>query len=498
VFAISTDQCAPFRPSFSTIDPTASYTWNGTSKDTYVNSANPTTSYGTGDHLKLGFDGTNTDRALIRFPVESQLAGGVLCPTTCDVDSATLSLWEDVANACDADLKPFSVYRNTAAFSDTTTWNTKPSYNATSRAQLQANAGNVNHTASPGGCSSGSSYSKSTNWVPNANGTGSYVTSDLTNLVEDWTTGAAENHGITVRADDEAAKNQWKTFISTEGATGNPSNAPKLDVTYSYPEAPSSLSVDQSDLPAVMHATFSDPDSDSGHVSFTVTDPDGDVIVDGAAGSTVASGSDSTLTLDTSLYDFQTGDLYTWTAVSSDGVAESTATSQQSFAYTAHIGGTPTPHGVAQVLHHDCSDWASHSVTDNHSHTFTYQYRVCVEDDLMDSGNYQLAGRAKIRGTSGTSYVTSVTQWARLKGCSSGQTDSSCTNATNGTSNVFTGGGVDNRMRVTTDTIANYNLGDHDSCTTNGRWKVVFNDGKTVNPDIDWTEGSGGIDNIIC
>lgn len=320
-----------------TIDPVTSYTWDGAGKDTFVNSASPSSSYGTNTQLKLGFDGTNTDRTLIRFPVESQLGwDGSACPGICEIDSASLSFYENVANSCDADLKTFSIYQNTEGFSDNTTWSSKPSYDAgTVWAQLGANAGNTAHTSSPGGCSSGSSYTKAAARIPNASGTGSYVSNNMAPLVQDWATGEAENFGFTIKADDESAKNQWKTFSSTDAASSSPSVWPQLTVDYSYPNVPTSVSVNQSGTDAVLHATYSSPAGASGAVLYTITDSQGNIMAQDLSGADVASGGDSYVSINGSGLGLVQGTTYTLTAVAEDvnRVATSSSTSSQNFTY---------------------------------------------------------------------------------------------------------------------------------------------------------------------
>jgi RHS repeat-associated protein len=219
-----------------TVDPTTTLSSTG---DTFVDSANPTTSFAGSTELKAGTynDGGSKNRAFTRFDTSSMNGTHIL--------SAQLQLVEKWSWSCTPSL--LTVHALQGAFDTPTTWNTQPSEGGTVWASINAAHG---HDA---GCPA------------------DWVLMDVTDLVVNWARGSFPNYGIALRA-SETDNNGWKKFNSNQSSgTHN-----RLVVTYnSLPATPgSSMSPGGGAfLPTTtptLKANFKDNDGGTGRINFEV------------------------------------------------------------------------------------------------------------------------------------------------------------------------------------------------------------------------------------
>ncbi|MFN8157472.1 MAG: DNRLRE domain-containing protein [Candidatus Nanopelagicales bacterium] len=204
-----------------TVDPT--YTF-GTSvlTDTYVEHGYDTTSFGTDPDLKVGtYDaGTHIGRSYLKF----DLAGAPsFMDTTYDrtvVDTANLKVWEYWAANCTA--TAMYIRYLTSSFSNSSTWNTKPSQSSAVYTVTDAHRDD-----STGSCAQ--------SWLDTTSGT------TVKSIVQGWVNGTYANYGLALTA-SETSSSGWKRFYSKDASTS--AYRPSLVVSYHHiPTTPSVLSL---------------------------------------------------------------------------------------------------------------------------------------------------------------------------------------------------------------------------------------------------------------
>ena len=203
----------------------------GGGKDTFVWSATPTTAWGTAAGLYVGTS-SGTMRSLLFFNL------GVTPASNIYVTSAAVVLSQQSAGTCAA--TPMYLNSVTGAWSDTTTWNTKPTVAADTVTAPAFNKG-------PAACS------------PPGYGTPIYLTA----MVERWLSGApaTDNYGMQLSSAAETNAAYNKDF-----ASGNTAAAPYLVFTYGHrptiaaPTAPADGARVDTATPSLTVAAASDPD----------------------------------------------------------------------------------------------------------------------------------------------------------------------------------------------------------------------------------------------
>jgi hypothetical protein len=285
--------------------------------DTYVDQANPASSYGTDTFLKSGTpDGTNKTRSLVKF--DTSLINGSL------ILGANANLYETTSYSCQN--TEVDILKVTSSFDGSTKWNTQPTYGAKYASRTVAK---------------GYSASCPNDWVSFYDGGANGKT--MTDLVQEWAISPATNYGLAVEAANETDVQGWKKFKSTDSGT----NVPYLHVTYNpAPDTPSNLSVSTTDpTTPILSGTYSDSDGENGRLFFTVLDGQGTAIYDHVPGVPVASGGSSTLAIP-GAGTLADGVTYTWSATAGDASGESSSVQGPSFTY--HASMTP-PDGVGPV-----------------------------------------------------------------------------------------------------------------------------------------------------
>src|SRR5262245_17072592 len=191
-----------------TIDPTISSV--ARIRDTYVNSANPDTSYSSDLLLRAGgLHNGQKNRALLLFETDPAL-------TETDIVDAELALRNVDAGSCTPTL--LTVYPIAQPWSIAANWNNQPAIDTTTPYETSKSFAHGNETL---GC---------------ANATDSI---DVTAMVEAWVAGAIPNHGFELRTWTENSEDRYKAFCS---ANDDPAgsivdcrlaeNNPTLSVTY--------------------------------------------------------------------------------------------------------------------------------------------------------------------------------------------------------------------------------------------------------------------------
>lgn len=172
-----------------TIQPDAS-----TGIDTFVHSENPTANYGTDVGLFAGvYQGSALFETFIKFNISS-------IPVNADVINASVIL--HVIGVDDSNPYGFTAHEVTADWSESITWNTKPSYNASALCTVSI--------ANP----------------PSAQN----VIFDVTTAAKKWVNGTSPNYGVCIRSN---FVNSRKTFASSDHATS--SLRPSFSLTYNMP-----------------------------------------------------------------------------------------------------------------------------------------------------------------------------------------------------------------------------------------------------------------------
>jgi|GEM_PF-1812764 len=172
-----------------TIQPDAS-----TGIDTFVHSENPTANYGTDVGLFAGvYQGSALFETFIKFNISS-------IPVNADVINASVIL--HVIGVDDSNPYGFTAHEVTADWTESITWNTKPSYNASALCTVSI--------ANP----------------PSAQN----VIFDVTTAAKKWVNGTSPNYGVCIRSN---FVNSRKTFASSDHATS--SLRPSFSLTYNMP-----------------------------------------------------------------------------------------------------------------------------------------------------------------------------------------------------------------------------------------------------------------------
>ncbi len=166
-------------------------------QDTYVSSAYPSTSYGSSTELKVGYYNSSTghNRSFVKFDLSS-LAGAY-------IKQATFSAYM-FHQYYISDPTVTYLAKLTSSWSESTTWNSRPSY----------------------------SYLAS----QSVSGRGVWVNWELTGLVRNWISGSEPNYGVMMYQKEDGSENttHWKKFYSSEYS--DTSYRPKLVVYYDYPD----------------------------------------------------------------------------------------------------------------------------------------------------------------------------------------------------------------------------------------------------------------------
>lgn len=182
--------------------------------DTWVDQGNPTTNQNTNGALYAQlFSAGRIIRSLLKFDLSSLPSGAI-------VTSATLTLTKSDASGTRKAAKVYRILAANSAWSITTaTWNTKDGSNA---------------WAGSNGCgTSGTDYS-STSMGSYADASGTLSSPvDITLTVSEVQAMIAANHGVLIRADDEASATTLNTWLSANDATSG--NRPKLTIDYILP-----------------------------------------------------------------------------------------------------------------------------------------------------------------------------------------------------------------------------------------------------------------------
>ena len=212
------------------IDPTTSSIYQ--SLDTPVYSGYPTSSYSSnamncfGRASEYGYG-----RVLTKFTVPSAINNYAT------ISSAYLWVRELTGRTTTTHVRP---YMNTTAFSNSTTWNTKPSYDT----NVSMPSKNINSNSQDGG--------PSEYWYK----------FDIKNAVKEWTTGTT-NNGLTFISDVESSGDYyWRAFASAEHGTS--SYHPYAVITYT----------NDTTAPVITSVTGNPTDWTSGSVTLTVNATD--------------------------------------------------------------------------------------------------------------------------------------------------------------------------------------------------------------------------------
>jgi len=191
------------------------YGRDAVSDDALVNSANPTTNYGSFQQLYISYNGANCPlgaggqcKTLIRPNIAAIPAGATV------VDAEMFLYLEEYRGGSQNNASQFYVLNNiTGSWAEgTVTWNNQPSLQSWS-------------CTGPAGviviCDSGtiSQYQL-----------GQYISIQITGQVKNWFSGATTNNGIEIAMGGEAS------FISREATLGGV-NAPKMLIVYQMPAA---------------------------------------------------------------------------------------------------------------------------------------------------------------------------------------------------------------------------------------------------------------------
>lgn len=165
------------------------------SQDTYVNSNDPSASYGGDAALSVA---GNVTRTFVQFDPIS-------IPSTAVIISANLSLFY-YDNESTATSGPVGVYRVTDSWTEgTINWST----------------------------SLGISSLISTITVPAAAGAGAFLTWNISSLAQVWVHTPSANYGLMLRDTNEASLEGYKLFYSRDGA-----HCPTINISYYDPAAP--------------------------------------------------------------------------------------------------------------------------------------------------------------------------------------------------------------------------------------------------------------------
>jgi RHS repeat-associated protein len=339
--------------------------------DTYVDSSNPTTTYGGAVLLKAGKQSSSSGpmRSFLQFDATS--FGGA------NVSAASLNLYESYAGSCTA--SALQVWDISATWNQSVNWNTQP---AKSAMWASGNTSAGGGTGCPAGYVSLSS-----------GGTGSNT---LQSLVQSWARETLPNNGLEVVAGSETATASAKRFSSNEAG----SNAPYLAVTYNYPPGVSGgrLPNNAAFIPTTrptLQGTFFDLDAGTvGQIQYEL-DTNAGAVIDTQLGSTVMSGSTSSWQVPTT-DNLANGTTYKWRARGYDGIDYGLWTGYRTFTIDTTAPGTPV---ITSSTHPDPAQWYTATgftgswpaVTDSTSGVAGYAVKVDKNLGTVPSGVIQTA-----------------------------------------------------------------------------------------------------------
>ena len=262
------------------IDPTVSSV--SRYGDTYVTQADALSHVSDPD-LRIGLSSNgNIRRSLIRFNTAGSIPAGTVAT------SATLALYNNTSSTCSA--RSMYAYPITETYTMTNaTWANQPTYTTSSSYSASASFSYGNETL---GC---------------ANNTG-YIT--VTNMVKAWLAGTLTDYGLILKAGSETDTTYAKYFCSmnvdTTGATACTTSTryPTLSIVYNtYPDPLNGVTLQPGDGVELgtttprMRGVFSDDDGGTGRLDFEIYNRAGTTLVTSGAGTTVASGSESSWTV---------------------------------------------------------------------------------------------------------------------------------------------------------------------------------------------------------
>lgn len=171
-------------------------------KDSHVSSENPNDNYSSSIFPRVGSylsDFWLIDRCYLQFDL------GTL-PTDAVIVAASLKLYQYYTPNVVLEDHFVDLHRVTNDWEeDTITWNNQPSFNP---------------------------IAESTSF--NDSDTYTWLSWDITSLLQDWLDGALPNHGVVLKGTDESSDHTRCLYISSE-FPGNLSQHPKLEITYSVP-----------------------------------------------------------------------------------------------------------------------------------------------------------------------------------------------------------------------------------------------------------------------
>ncbi|MFN2625679.1 MAG: DNRLRE domain-containing protein, partial [Mycobacteriales bacterium] len=299
-----------------TIDPSIQMTILA---DTWVSSAPSsatTTSQGTSTDLRSGkYSGTAAiQRSLMKFDSSTYSNRHVL--------SATLALYNYYSPACTA--KETRIFELSGDFSNSTTWSNQPGIVSTVY-------GSSTGTYGATGCA------------------GNWVRFDLTALIEHWARVPTSNHGLEVRAADEADTGAWKKYYSSDYS--NTSYIPTLAVTYNtFPvidriESPAHESYVPTRTPQ-FRPVYRDPDGSSGYADVEVWNSSLTTLVASGRSLLTMSGATAAWTIPTTS-PLTDGAVYAWRARAYDGT--DVGQSWTTFSYFTVDATTPPAPGVTSA-----------------------------------------------------------------------------------------------------------------------------------------------------
>ncbi len=356
-----------------TIDPV----WTArVDADTWVQS-NVTSAKATDPELRLGtFNGGSTKaRSYLKFGMANVQGTNIV--------GAKLKVWNTHSWSCTP--SGVTAQRVTAAWDPTTlVWANQPATTTTGSAQVSSAKGYS--TA----CEAG------------------WLEMDVTGMTQYWADNPSQNHGVQLKATNEADSNGWKRFHSNDVSWL--SVQPRVEITFnSYPLTPTKTSFTPGQVGTdaagkfwvntptpTMQATVVDPDGGQVRALWDLTS--GTSILNRSSGSLVASGQASKITLPT----LTNGQSYAVKAWGSDG-----ALTSKSAAPVIVFGADFTAPNASSITAsgYDGTGWADSAPT---SSTLNFS---SSSTDVM-SFEYSIDGAAaKTVAATGTSPRTAEVSW---------------------------------------------------------------------------------------
>jgi hypothetical protein len=255
--------------------------------DTWVRPNLATSQYANAN-LRSGLFGAGVvNRSFLRF---SQ--GAVDDLRSKNVISAQLRLYGTEAGACD---RRVDARRLTSGFNSSTVWSNQPTAASTVEGFTTQGAGGPT-------CADG--------WI-------SIPVTKAT--IDGWADGVVPNHGVLVRANNEADSAAWRVFSSLESA----STDPQLVVTYNTAPAVPVLSAPAAGATGAcdptLSASFSDVEGGEGRVDFQVLDSAGALVTGGSANSVAGKASWKVPRNADGTCKLAAGQSYSWRARAYDG-----------------------------------------------------------------------------------------------------------------------------------------------------------------------------------